>query len=166
MSGEKIDPVVKIIEVDVAAARAFDVFTSEVGAWWPLETHSLAARDKGERGVDVTIEPRVGGRILEVLNTGQTRDWGEVVSFERPREFSMWWRLGRPAEQGTLVTVRFEPLDAARTRVTLTHDLWERLGDGARATRASYDQGWGMVFGQRYRDALSMARSENPSRPT
>lgn len=153
MAGEKIDPVVKTIEVDVSPARAFDVFTREMGAWWPLETHSLADHAKGERGVDVTIEARTGGRVVEVLNTGATREWGEVVAFDAPHEFSMWWRLGRPAEQGTLVTVRFEPLAASRTRVTLTHELWERLGDGARATRDNYNGGWDMVFGERYRTA-------------
>jgi hypothetical protein len=150
MSGAKIDPVVKVIDVNVPCARAFSIFTAEMGAWWPLETHSLADQAKGERGVDVTIEPRRGGLVTERLNTGETRVWGEVVSFEPPLEFSMWWRLGRPADQGTLVTVSFASLGATRTRVTLTHEFWERLGEGAHQVRDNYNQGWAGVFEQRF----------------
>ncbi|MSP48714.1 MAG: hypothetical protein EXQ95_05235 [Alphaproteobacteria bacterium] len=64
--------------------------------------------------------------------------------------FAMQWRLGRPAEQGTDVSVRFEPLSQSPCRVTLTHENWERMGSEGTSMRENYDKGWVAVFEQRF----------------
>lgn len=150
MSSVEHAPVVKSIDVRRSAADAFRIFTAEMSAWWPLETHTRAKTAVGEVTTGVTIEPRVGGRIYETLNDGRELEWGEVSRFEPGEAFAMRWTMGRPAEQSTLVTVRFEALTEANCRVTLTHENWERMGEEGAKMRDNYNNGWETVFNQRF----------------
>lgn len=152
MSAAEIAPIVKTINVRRSASEAFRVFTGEIAAWWPTATHTRARDAAGEKTVRVTIEPRVGGRIYETLNDGRELDWGVVEAYDPPSLFAMQWSMGRPAEQSTLVSVRFEPLTPASCRVTLTHENWERMGEEAPKLREVYNNGWVMVFEQRFGD--------------
>jgi hypothetical protein len=63
------EPIVKSITVPWSPETAFRRFTSEIGSWWPLETHSLF----GERTVTVTMEGHEGGRLYETDVDGDTR---------------------------------------------------------------------------------------------
>jgi hypothetical protein len=146
MSVVELAPIVKSIEVRRSADDAFQIFTAEISAWWPMATHTRAKTADGEATVRVTVEPRVGGRVYETLHDGRELDWGEVSAFEPGALFAMRWRLGRPARQTTDVSVRFEPLSANSCRVTLTHENWERLGEEAERLRGAYNGGWVTVF--------------------
>lgn len=139
-------PVVKTVDVRRSARDAFRLFTDEISAWWPLKTHTRAKDALGQKSVRVTIEPRVGGRVYETLKDGKELDWGEVLAYNPGRLFSMEWHMGRPVEQATEVSVRFEAQDPSSCRVTLTHENWERMGDEAEKMRKSYDNGWVAVF--------------------
>ncbi|MEZ5994809.1 MAG: SRPBCC domain-containing protein [Hyphomonadaceae bacterium] len=152
MSVVELAPVVKTIDVRRPAAEAFRIFTAEIGAWWPLATHTRAKTAAGETTVAVTIEPRVGGRIYETLNDGRELDWGVVSAFEPGALFAMAWSMGRPQTQSTDVSVRFEPLDEASCRVTLTHENWERMGEEAAKLREAYNNGWAGVFERGFGD--------------
>jgi hypothetical protein len=146
MSVVELAPVVKSIDVRRSAADAFRIFTDEISVWWPMATHTRAKTAEGQRTVRVTIEPRVGGRVYETLADGEELEWGEVRSWEPGALFAMAWRLGRPVEQTTDVSVAFEPIDAQSCRVTLTHENWERMGEDAEKLRNAYNGGWVTVF--------------------
>lgn len=150
MSVVELGPVVKTIDVARAARDAFRIFTEEIAAWWPMETHTRARTADGQRTVHVTIEPRVGGRVYETLHDGGELEWGEVTAFEPGAHFAMAWRLGRQRDQYTDVSVRFEPLSETSCRVTLTHENWERMGEEAEKLRNGYTNGWETVFRARY----------------
>ncbi|MES1156996.1 MAG: SRPBCC domain-containing protein [Alphaproteobacteria bacterium] len=141
-----LGPVVKSVDVRRSARDAFCIFTDEISAWWPMKTHSRARDALGQVTVKVTIEPRVGGRVYETLNDGVELEWGEVAAYEPNTRFAMHWHMGRGLEQATLVSVRFEPLDANSTRVTLTHENWVRMGAEAETLRSGYANGWVTVF--------------------
>lgn len=144
------EPIVKIIEVARSPEDAFEVFVTRMASWWPLSTHCRAVTAKGERAVDILIEPKVGGRVAEKLDSGELRDWGHVTVYEPGRRFAMNWRMGRPAEQGTDLEVMFEALGAGRCRVRLTHSGWERLGEDGATMRGRYGGGWVTVFEECY----------------
>lgn len=146
MSVVEIAPVVKSVDVRRSAVDAFRIFTEEISAWWPLESHTRAKTAAGERTVRVTVEPRVGGRVYETLQDGRELDWGEVRAWDPGKVFALGWRLGRPVEQTTDVSVTFEPIDAQSCRVTLTHENWERMGEEAEQLRNAYSNGWVTVF--------------------
>jgi uncharacterized protein YndB with AHSA1/START domain len=145
MSAVEMGPVVKSLDVRRAAADAFRMFTDEITAWWP-KAATRAKDAAGEKTVRIEIEPRVGGRVFETLNTGEERDWGEVLAFEPGRRFAFSWQFGRPKAQAGEVEVRFEPLGDDACRVTLTHAHWERLGADAEKMRGQYAGGWDFVF--------------------
>lgn len=146
MTVVELTPIVKTIDVGRSARDAFRLFTEEISAWWPLKTHTRAMAAEGQKAVRVTIEQRVGGRVYETLQDGKQLEWGQVLEYNPGRLFTMEWRLGRPAEQATEVSVRFEARDKKSCRVTLTHENWERMGDEAEKMRGAYDNGWVAVF--------------------
>ena len=150
MSIVDLSPVVKIIDVRRTPQDAFRIFTQEIAAWWPMKKHSRAKDAAGEVTVHVAFESCVGGRIFETLNTGEQRDWGEVLAFEPGKRVLFSFQMGRPREKSGEVEVRFDPLDANTCRVTLTHAHWERFGDEAEAMRRSFASGWVSVFVESY----------------
>lgn len=150
MTVVEIAPVVKSIVVERSALDAFHLFTEQIGAWWPLATHTLANHAQGQSSVTAVIEAHEHGRVYEVLHDGTELDWGVVVSFEAGVHFAMRWHLQHPVEEATLVSVSFEALTDASCRLVLVHSDWERMGTDAASARANYEQGWAGVFEDRY----------------
>ena len=148
----ELTPIVKTVELRRSVADAFRIFTNEIFKWWPSATHTRAKSAAGEKTVRITVEPRVGGRVFETLNTGEERDWGEVLAFEPGRRFAMSWQLGRERDKAGEVEVLFEAAGEAACRVTLTHAHWERLGEEAARLHGNYDSGWDLVFGKCFAD--------------
>jgi uncharacterized protein YndB with AHSA1/START domain len=146
MSVVEISPIVKTVDVRRTASDAFRLFTEEISAWWPLKTHSRAKDAAGEVTLRMDIETRVGGRVFETLNTGEQREWGEVLAFEPGKRLVILFQMGLPREKAGEVEVKFEPLSAEACRVTLTHAHWERWGDEAEAMRGRFDGGWEFIF--------------------
>jgi hypothetical protein len=141
----ELAPVVKTVEVRRTAGDAFRLFTEEIAAWWPTK-HTRAKDAAGEVTVRVDFEPRVGGRIYETLNTGEQRDWGEVLAYAPGERVRFSFQMGRAKDKAGEVEVRFEPLAEGVCRVTLTHEHWERLGDEAEVMRGRFSGGWEFVF--------------------
>jgi uncharacterized protein YndB with AHSA1/START domain len=146
MSVVELAPVVKTILVRRTPADAFRLFTAEISAWWPMQKHTRAKDALGEKTVRVEFENRVGGRIYETLNTGEERDWGEVLAFEPGRRVEFSFGMGRARDKAGEVEVRFEQAGDGACRVTLTHRHWERFGDEADAMRRGFANGWDAVF--------------------
>jgi uncharacterized protein YndB with AHSA1/START domain len=155
-SAGSLAPLVVSIEVGVGPARAFDVFVGELGRWWPLESHSIAADEKlSVRAVEARIEPGVGGRIVEVWSDGQEVSWGSVLAWEPPHRLLLSWNPNRTRTVWTEVEVTFAASPVG-TLVRLEHRGWERLGDRAAAARGGYEVGWPRVLG-RFEDRVASA---------
>ncbi|MEO8670313.1 MAG: SRPBCC domain-containing protein [Tahibacter sp.] len=146
MSVVELGPVVKSIDVRRTVDDAFRLFVDHISAWWPVKQHSRARDAAGEVTVRVDFEGRVGGRIYETLNTGEQREWGEVLSFEPGKRVVFLFQMGRPKDKSGEVEIRFDPLDPGTCRVTLTHSRWERFGDEADVMRGRFSTGWEFVF--------------------
>lgn len=145
-----VAPVRKTIEVNADAAKAFDVFVAGIATWWPMERFSQAKSAAGEKTVNVAFEPMVNGRLYETQASGEQREWGRVLAYEPGKRIVFSWIVDRPAERATEVEVIFEPLNAGRTRVSLEHRLWERMGEDGAAAREQYNGGWGFIMEQAY----------------
>lgn len=135
-------PLVKKVVVPVGVERAFEVFTAEMSAWWPLLSHSVG-EDKARA---VRLEGAVGGRIVEYGDDGEIASWGTVSDWDPPKSVSFTWHPGTDPQQAGHVTVTFTPV-GDDTEVELVHSGWERRPDGVRA-RAGYDTGWDYVLGR------------------
>ena len=136
-----IDPVVVDVTIQREPEKAFELFTSRIADWWPLDTHSLGAADK-KRPATVVMEPHEGGRIYEVSDDGVERIWGSVTDWRPGDHVAFTWHVGRAPEDATKISVKFRPADSGGTHITLTHDNWHALGDEARSMRDQYSAGW------------------------
>lgn len=121
-----MDRIVRSVEVAVEPAVAFAAFTDEMGAWYGDLPH---AWNDPDRAVGIRLEPRVGGRWLEVWDdaTGEGYEIGRVLEWEPPRRLVTTYRnIGLAPGALTEIEVRFDPVPGG-TCVTLEHRGWERL---------------------------------------
>jgi uncharacterized protein YndB with AHSA1/START domain len=137
-----IAPVRKSIRVNANQERAFEVFTSGLGRWWP--------RDKGIGKLPMqaaVMEPRLGGRWYELAEDGSQTNVGKIIAWEPPKRFVMTWDINSQWKPDTTVSseveVKFIPDGTNATRVELEHRRFEQMGAEAGATmRNSVDGGW------------------------
>jgi hypothetical protein len=140
-----LEPVIATVTVGCDAATAFEIFTADMGSWWPLADFSLGAG----RIVAVEFEQRAGGAVVEVWDDGTRRRWADVLACDPPRSLALAWNPGG-FEQGrtpTRVDVSFTAVADDETHVRLVHTGWELLGAEAAETRSSYAEGWLVVLG-------------------
>jgi len=135
-----VAPVRKTITVPIPPARAFEVFTGEIGSWWPVATHSVGL----ERATGVSMGTRVGDQLVEMMDDGTTSVWGTVIRSDPPKELTLTWHAGRPAENPTLLEITFTAAPEG-TVVELVHSGWERWEDGETAANG-YLEGWNAVL--------------------
>jgi uncharacterized protein YndB with AHSA1/START domain len=135
-------PILKSVTVKASPERAFQRFTAELAAWWPLRSHSVGEHESET----VVMEGRVGGQIVERIRGGRTCVWGTVTAWDPPRRVAFTWHPGEDPATAQDVEVRFSP-DPAGTRVELQHRGFERLGRRGRVARRGYPIGWAYVLG-------------------
>lgn len=136
-----IEPIHLAFEVECPVDHAFDVWTTRIAQWWPLD-HTVSAED----GLTVVLEGRPGGRIFERRPGGQEHDWGEVTIWEPPTRLCYTWHLNRDRSDATDVEIRFLPRDDGATRVEIEHRGWERLGAEGEGWRDRNHGGWATLL--------------------
>ncbi len=142
---EQLPPVIRAASVRLPPERAFAVFTEEMGAWWPLRTHSVF----GERSGGVRF---IDGRLVEVAIDGAEATWAEVLSWEPPKGFAVAWHPGSPDGPASRVEVTFEAIadgtDQGGTKIEIRHDGWEAFGRDGMERRRGYagPAAWGSVL--------------------
>ena len=147
-----LDPSVKTIEVPCSQEKAFGVFVNDMGNWWPLDRFSMSMHG-GKPAKSLRVEPAQGGEIVEIGDDETEHLWGTIKSYDPHDLVSMDFHMGLPAENASLVEVRFTALADERTRVELSHSNWEAFGEMAEMMRGSYGTGWGVIFEQAYKSA-------------
>lgn len=153
------DPIEKTVVVPIPPEEAFRLFATRMAEWWPLETHSLSASREGSLPLELVVEPRAGGQILETCADGATRPWARIELWEPGSRLCLAWHVGRPEAEATRVDVRFHR-EGGGTRVALVHAGFDVLGKSAAEIRDGYDGGWTMVLVHRFGDFASAAAPE------
>lgn len=137
----RLEPVRKQVRVSLPVEKAFQLFTTGMGTWWPLLTHSV-----GEQQAETCFfEEHVGGRIVEVLKDGTQSEWGKVLLWKPFHKISFHWYPGRAPDTAQEVAVTFNEIPGG-TLVELVHIGWETLGSEAPARRDGYETGWDYVL--------------------
>ena len=145
-----IPPIVKTVIVECSAETAFEIFTAQIGLWYPLEKFSIRP------ALDCRIEPFVGGRIYEIGIDDEESLWGYVLEWDAPHRLSISWQARVSADEAQRVDISFRALPQG-TEVTLIHSGWEHLKIDARAWRDKYDGGWIEIFQHRYKSFADTA---------
>jgi len=140
--GGAIAPVRKSVYVRAPIAHAFEVFTSGLSGWWPL-THGVGKKPIKQ----VLMEPRLGGRWLEIAEDGTETPVGTIVLWEPPHRLVMLWQINaqwKPdATMRSEVDVRFTADGPQATKVELLHHKFETMGaDAGASLRKDVDGGW------------------------
>jgi uncharacterized protein YndB with AHSA1/START domain len=115
-----------IVSLRIAAspARAFEVFTANIGDWWVA--HPLFALTPAGDGA-LRFEPGVGGRLVSTFADGGEFEIGRVTIWEPGQRLALSWRQQSFApDQSTHLDVRFEAIGDA-TRVTVEHRGWDTI---------------------------------------
>jgi uncharacterized protein YndB with AHSA1/START domain len=135
------------VVVDVPQARAFAVFTDEIGTWWDPDHHLLP---EGTTLTKMVFEPRVGGHVYDVVSDGSECRWARVLAYDPPErvvfswDINLQWEIETDLDRTSEVEVRFIAEAPDRTRVELEHRNLDRHGDGWEQMRAAVgsDGGW------------------------
>ena len=116
------------IRVAASAARAFDVFTNNIGEWWIAnDLFQFTPRSPGELAFEPPDEHGRGGRLVERLANGKTFEIGRIRVWEPAQRLVMSWRQATfGPEHDTEVEVQFEPVGET-TRITVEHRGWETI---------------------------------------
>jgi uncharacterized protein YndB with AHSA1/START domain len=134
----------KTVTVAAPVAIAFEVFTAQIEAWWPMASHHIGDADCQA----VVIEPRVGGRWYERGVDGVECVLGSVLLWEPPRRVVLLWQLSAQFRFDprieTEVDVRFTAIDDHTTQVELEHRGLEAYGADAVAMHEAFNSpnGW------------------------
>ena len=136
-----IAPVVRTTEVKADPERAFQLFTQDMGRWWP-QRMTIAKKPT----VNVVIEPREGGRWYEEDADGGQTPWGKVLVWAPPERLLLAWQINAQfAYDPQLVTeleLTFLPRKGGGTSVRLEHRNLERLGVDAPRVAEQLRGGW------------------------
>lgn len=125
-----IAPIVRSVALNVPPARAFELFTSRMGQWWP-NGRTIGA----EPHATIVVEPYVDGRWFERDEAGRETAGGRVLAWEPPSRLLLGWQINRQINGKfgfdpallTEVEISFAAADAGGTVVTLQHRQLERF---------------------------------------
>ncbi len=112
------------LRVPADPVRAFEAFTREIASWWqPDSLFRITPHGDGT----LAFEPGVGGRLVTLLDNGETFEIGRISVWEPGKRLVFAWRQASfSPEQSTEVEVLFEPV-GEDTRVSIEHRAWDTI---------------------------------------
>ncbi|MEW5684427.1 MAG: SRPBCC family protein [Pseudomonadota bacterium] len=142
------------LRVKASPARAFEVFTREIGDWWrPNGLFQTTPRAPGR----LSFEPGEGGRLIETLANGKVFEIGRLLAWEPPERLVFSWRQANfPPDMTTEVEVRFEAV-GEETRVSVEHRGFHQVPADSAARHGFPDAALLARLGEWWRDLLASA---------
>lgn len=142
-----IAPIKHSIHTKAPPPKAFEIFTGQIGRWWPPGRGVGAAPL-----VEAVLEPGVGGRWFERDADGRETQWGRVLVWQPPGQLIIAWQLNREKRFDpdliTEVELTFAAASDGGTDVTLEHRNLERFGQDGAQWVASIGGGWSQKLGE------------------
>jgi hypothetical protein len=105
--------IVKSVNLPLAPAAAFELFTGKIGAWWPPERRHT-------RDPNSEIFLLASGRFFERARDGAEVELGRVQTWNPPDRILLDFFIATGPERPTEVEIVFAA-SGAGSRVTVTH---------------------------------------------
>jgi hypothetical protein len=142
MSAGKLSPITHEYPLRCSAEHAFATYTGRIGEWWDPRYTANA-----ETLHDVTIEPRVGGRVYATHADIGKDEWGAVTVWEPARKLVHTFTLAQDPRYPSEVTVEFLPggdpaRDETGCTVRFAHGGWT----GANASERAKFSDWPVML--------------------
>lgn len=150
-----LEPIVKTIDVPCSPQKAFEIFV-DMASWWPLDKRSMSLMHAKAPAKHLTVEPKLGGRIVETASDDVEHHWGTFTKYAPPGHLQMDFHMGLPATQSGQVDITFTAISDTVTRVELVHSNWEGYGDMAEMMIKGYGGSWDMLFGEAFAAACGV----------
>jgi uncharacterized protein YndB with AHSA1/START domain len=140
-----LSPITFEYELACGADEAFATYTERIGDWWhPDYTANADTFDS------VTIEPGVGGRIVERHSDGGEVGWGEVRAWEPGTRLVHTFALAQDPAHPSEVRAEFEPHGESRCTLRFAQGGWNE----ANAENRKKFGDWPVLLG-RFQDLCS-----------
>ncbi len=156
--GSSGDQVRVTVHVAVEPEVAFQVFTEEIDQWW---RRGFKFRVSGNTAGVMRMEPRVGGRLFETIDTGsgpREIETGRVTKWEPPSRLVFDWRgVNFSPDEKTEVEVVFAQVQSG-TSVTVTHRGWSQLRPDHPARHGLSNQEFCHMLGMWWSDLMTSLR--------
>jgi hypothetical protein len=123
-----LDPLEHRYSLHCSPDHAFAVYTGQIGRWWHPDY--TADADTFET---VTIEPFVGGSVVERHRDGRTIEWGRVLEWRPGQRLVYTSSLAQSLERASQIDVSFAPRPGG-CRVLLQHGGWTEANAADRKT--------------------------------
>lgn len=119
------DTVSVSVEVNMAPADAFELFTRDIGKWW-LTGPRFHFKEPWDG--EIHLEIFKGGRLLEISkDSDEVYTVGEVLICDQNKLLVFEWRLPNfESDEVTEVSVRFDETPDG-TKITLEHSGWNTI---------------------------------------
>jgi hypothetical protein len=126
-SGASLDPIVAEVVVPVTPTEAFVGFTAQMGEWWdPALTPDAATF------TNISVDPN--GPVA-MVHGDEEYVWGRVMGWDPIGRYTQEFWLGHPADEATVLDVRFTEAEGGGSLVRLVHSGWM---PGTEEVRAKY----------------------------
>ena len=136
-----IAPIVHSTKVKAPPARAFELFTAQMGRWWAV------GRTLGQSPHrDMVVEPHAGGKWYEIDANGKEVRWGTVARWEPGSRLVLNWQINSKfafdSDFSTDVDITFTSAPEGGTVIKLEHRNLERFGAGIEKLLGMIEAGW------------------------
>ena len=109
-----------------SATHAFQVYSGRIDEWWDPTYSANPATLR-----DVTIEPRVGGRVFATHDDLGEYDWGEVTAWEPDHRLAHTFTLAQDPNAPSEVSVEVVDVEGGCT-LNFAHGGWTDANAGDR----------------------------------
>jgi hypothetical protein len=124
---EVVTPITEHYELLCDPEHAFDVYVNRIAEWWtPHYTHHP------ETFNGITIEPYVGGRVVERHSTGENHEWGRVVEWIPARHVAYTSNLAQGDGDPSTITADFIPGPDGGTSFDFAQGGWNASNEADR----------------------------------
>ena len=131
------------IDIEATVVQTWRALIDDVGQWWQQDFLGC------ENSLGMNFTPGVGGMLFEKTKDGGGYVWGNVISFQPPKQLAYVAQVvppwGGPAQ--SVVQINLAPSESRPDDATVLTLIDSLIGHVTEETMSSLGEGWGQIYG-------------------